>query len=474
MRPVAFVVLLIASLAPGLAWAAPPRFAIVIGNNRPERASETTLHYADDDALATHRLLVDAGVESVLLTTFDADTARQAGDAKPRGPATWQMLTDALATLAITSHPHAELFVFYSGHGDVAHGEGYVMLEDRRLTRRMLYQLLASSGAERNHVIVDACKSYFLAFARGPGGERATYAHAFDDAELPSSLANTGFVLSTSSDRESHEWDRFGAGVFSHEVRSALRGAADLDGDGHISYAELGAFLATANHAIGNPRFRPDFAVRPPGRAIDAELIAWPSDAGLRIRAPLGHIYVESASGERILDGHAAPGQQLALWLPAARPLFLRRSDESVEYPIVAVHARFDELVATPPRASPRGALHLAFESLFSEPFGPASLAAFAARYSDGERRLMAERAREHSRRMTRLAVGATAAALLTLSVVLSAVTIERYTTGLHATQLHRIEINRTLDALTPALAASLVGTASIGGTWLGLTLRWR
>ncbi len=82
------------------------------------------------------------------------------GDTKPRGPATWQMLTDALATLAIASHPHAELFVFYSGHGDVAHGEGYVMLEDRRLTRRMLYQLLASSGAERNHVIVDACKPF--------------------------------------------------------------------------------------------------------------------------------------------------------------------------------------------------------------------------------------------------------------------------------------------------------------------------
>ena len=63
-----------------------------------------------------------------------------------------------------------ELLIFYSGHGDVDRGEGFVVLEDRRLTRTMLYALLARSPAAHNHVFIDACKSYFLAFDRGPGG----------------------------------------------------------------------------------------------------------------------------------------------------------------------------------------------------------------------------------------------------------------------------------------------------------------
>ena len=38
-----------------------------------------------------------------------------------------------------------------------------------------------------------------------------------------------GFLLSTSSGRESHEWEGVQAGVFSHEVRSGLYGAADVE-----------------------------------------------------------------------------------------------------------------------------------------------------------------------------------------------------------------------------------------------------
>jgi hypothetical protein len=47
----------------------------------------------------------------------------------------------------------------------------------------------------------------------------------------------------------------------SHELRSALRGAADADRDARVTYAELGAFLKVANRAIPNERFRPDFLV---------------------------------------------------------------------------------------------------------------------------------------------------------------------------------------------------------------------
>ena len=126
-------------------------------------------------------------------------------------------------------------------------------------------------------------------------------------AGVPSRLANTGFVLSTSSDRDSHEWERYQAGILSHELRSALRGAADADRDGRITYAELGAFLVTANSNIENPTFRPDFTVRPPDRDLRREVLRWEtSRPALRFggagavadAAPsLGHVYVESARG---------------------------------------------------------------------------------------------------------------------------------------------------------------------------------
>lgn len=46
------------------------RFAVVIGNNQPETTQGAVLRYADDDAVATHRLLVEAGVDSTLLPSL--------------------------------------------------------------------------------------------------------------------------------------------------------------------------------------------------------------------------------------------------------------------------------------------------------------------------------------------------------------------------------------------------------------------
>jgi hypothetical protein len=470
-------VLLLALALESRAAAETTRFAVVIGNNRPETPREVTLRYADDDAVATHRLLAEAGVHSVLIATLDAETARWTEGLRPAGPATFTALSRVLDDLyaKMRASGDAELYLFYSGHGDVAHGEGYVMLEDRRLTRSLLYQLLARSPAARNHVIIDACKSYFLAFERGPGGERSAYAHAFDEAQLPAALANTGFILSTSSDRDSHEWERFQGGIFSHEVRSALRGAADLDGDGRISYAELGAFLATANQGIENARFRPDFAIRPPARRLDTALLTWAGSLTATAGSELGHFYVENATGERLLDGHAAPEQTLALRLPTERPLFVRKSDESLEYVLSDEGpARLADMVPTPPTARRRGALHVAFERLFAVPFGRASLADFARGRAQEERWLEHARLVERSRARTRTTLGIGTLALLTAGVVLGAITIERYVKGQSASQAERVRINQTLGGLEPALGVTLGAAGVTGAAWLTTTLRWR
>lgn len=71
------------------------RFAIVVGNNRPETGRGEVLHYADDDAVATHRLLLEAGVDSVLLVTLDDDSRKLYPSVAARGAPRGKDLDDA-------------------------------------------------------------------------------------------------------------------------------------------------------------------------------------------------------------------------------------------------------------------------------------------------------------------------------------------------------------------------------------------
>jgi hypothetical protein len=361
------------------------RFALVIGNDRPETSSAGLLRYADDDALATHSLLSDAHVQSLLFVTLDEATRSMHPKVTVAGAPRWPEIERGFSTLlsrmkeAAAHGARTEFLFFYSGHGDVDGGEGYVVLEDQRLTRSMLFSLLSRSPAMHNHVFIDACKSYFLVFDRGPGGHRTPYVGNWAE-RVPARLGNTGFVLSTSSDRASHEWERYQGGILSHELRSGLRGAADANLDGAVSYAELGAFLVAANRAIQNPRFKPDFMVRAPGHDLEHKIFSYPASAATLFFAARawGHFYVENSRGERLLDAHPRAGQALRLLAPADRPLFVRQNDERAEF---AVEAEGTVEVAALSEATPqiaqRGAQSLAFQWTFSTPFGQAEVRDF-------------------------------------------------------------------------------------------------
>lgn len=466
----------------------PRRFGLVIGNNQPEpTSSAATLRYADDDALSTHTLLLEAEVESVLLARFDSDTRRMHPDAAPAGPPRARTFDRAIAELfarmraAVARGERPELLVFYSGHGDVAAGEGYVVLEDRRLTRTELHALLARSPAARNHVFIDACKSYFIAFERGPGGQRASYRGPLLDLQ-PGRLENVGFVLSTSSDRDSHEWEQYQGGILSHELRSALRGGADADNDGRVTYAELGAFLSSANAGIANPRFRPDFLVRPPGRNVREEVLRWPGVVANAIARPSpgqsstirldlradAHVYVEDARGDRVVDVHPSATQALTLRVPAARPMFVRRNDESAE---AVIEEEGHALVATlEPRTRTvvsKGALDLAFQQLFAVAFEAQTVDAFERRGfpalgdttdGNGARGVWARR----------VAAGATAAAVAA-GLTLNGLAYMRYRDGAGASQRDIDAANRSIRRLNVASIICYGAAALAGASWAWL-----
>lgn len=469
------------------------RFAIVIGNNRAEAADTASLRYADDDAVATHELLVEAGVDSRLLARLDPDSQRLHPGLTPAGLPRAADLDGAMAVLSERMRARAargevvELLIFYSGHGDVDRGEGFVVLEDRRLTRTMLYALLARSPAAHNHVFIDACKSYFLAFDRGPGGRREPYAGAFAADAVPAQLANTGFVLSTSSGRDSHEWERLQAGILSYEVRAALRGAADTDGDGRVTYAELGAFLTNANQEISNARYRPEFTVRPPGKDLHQEVLRWgtTAEASVRVEAGgIGHFYVETARGERLLDAHPGPTQALQLHVPAERPLFVRRNDESAEEVLIENSvAPIVALAPARPEIARRGALHLAFEQLFAAAFERGDVGTYERRFSSKEPAVTAAvtatpdvvpapaDSAHPLRRRIEIAAGAVAIAGVAGGLVTGGLALQRYESGGGASQADIARLNRSVRRLDVASIACFAAAGAAGLTWAGA--RW-
>lgn len=456
-------------------------YAIVIGNNRADAHQKPNLRYADDDAVATHRLLLEAGVQSVLLTRLDADSRGLHGSVPRGGPPRMSDVKRVFSEFSAKMRAAGErgqvteFYFFYSGHGDVVEGEGYVVLEDQHLKRSQLFDLLSRSPASTNHVFIDACKSYFLVFDRGPGGRRSAYTGPQIVKSVPARLDNTGFVLSTSSDRDSHEWERYQGGILSHELRSALRGAADVDLDGHIDYAELGAFLTTANRSIRNPRFRPDFLVRPPGQDLERVVFAWPGHkASLQFPGgSWGHFYVETAQGVRLLDAHPAPGQPLALWTPSERPLFVRANSGRTEYVIRSSEpTNVAEIVPSSPEVAARGAVNLALEQLFKSPFSDTDVRHFLASVPPEDALAEQQTQQSSMRQRVRLTTGGVAIVSEVLGLALNGVAAYLYLKGDDASQRETQQLNERVRSLNRA-SLPFHASAALAGIGFGLASWW-
>lgn len=366
-----------ASVAPAVGHQA--IFALIVGVNTSVDPDLAPLHYADDDAAQYQALFRLVGARTYLMTTLDENTRRLHPQAAAEAVApTGAELDRTIAQVAKDVQRARDqgidtVFYFvFAGHGNVRDGEGYLSLADDRLTGQGLERrVVAPVPANVVHLIVDACYSSYLVYGRGPGGERRPV-KGFSDSPALLADPRVGLLLSTSSARESHEWEGFQGGVFSHEVRSGLMGAADLDGDGRVSYREIGAFVERANAAIPNERFRPDVLARPPARGGDLLDLRAALDRRLEIDRSAGDHYVlEDLLGVRWLDFHSPKDQPLKLLRPAGGTLYLRDEDshEEVVVPPAPEVVALSGLVSQPSHATARGAANDAFDLLFSLPF---------------------------------------------------------------------------------------------------------
>jgi hypothetical protein len=392
------------SALPASAEPAPPAqpasrtFALIVANNRSLSLALPDLQYADDDAARYYRLFRAAGDEASLqlLTTFDRASEKfypsLSGVAKPATRAGLLRAVEKLRLAVNQARARGQrtlLYFVFAGHGEVAGGRGYLQLEDARIDGAFIErEIIAKIPAEEKHLLLDSCNSFFVINPRKPGGRR--WATPKDMAlGFSARHPEVGLFLSTNSDEEVFEWSELESGVFSHEVRSGLTGAADVNADGNVSYAELGGFVARANAGIPRDTLRPQVYYRGPRGNQHASLFASQKLAGRRLLlgAEQARVWIRGETGERLLDLHKEPGA-LSLTLPSGgdQPLsiFVQSSSARPNAPPTLVEHRVElgqepirvsELSGSAPVVAARG--QQLFGSLFALPYGPDAYASF-------------------------------------------------------------------------------------------------
>jgi hypothetical protein len=402
MRLAALILVLIPS-ATATAAEETRTFALVVTNNRSSSLSMPDLQYADDDGARYYRLfrsVADAD-NVVLLTTFDRASAAAYPELLDVAKAPTKTAVESAArriAAAVQSARKAgartTFYFVYAGHGDVEQGRGTIDLEDGRVDGQFLERaIIETIPADTKHVLLDSCDSFFVLNPRKPGGRR--WATPKDMAlGFSKRHPEVGLFLSTNSDAEVFEWSELESGVFSHELRSGLSGAADVDGDGNVSYAEAAGFVDQANQRITRDNLRPHIYFRGPNGESTSPLFSPGKARGRRLVLGEGpvRLWVKSDRGERLLDLHkdqepmtvVLPGpevQAVSIYVEkqpakeAGRPLVIER-----DAPVGDGEIRLASLTAAEPSLAARG--DRLFGSIFALPYGRVAYASYVAAHA--------------------------------------------------------------------------------------------
>ncbi|MCY1018489.1 caspase family protein [Pyxidicoccus sp. MSG2] len=197
----------------------PRRFALAVGNNRGTGA-DAPLRYAERDARSVLGVLEEVGglrrEDALLVLGTDADAVR-----------------DALARferhLQANARPGDQLFVYVSSHADA----GELHLGGTRLPLGEVVRFIEHAPVSVALLVVDSCQSGEAARLKGlkpiPG--------VLVNLERPE-LAGRVIITASAADESAQESDALAGSIFTHHLVAALRGAADVSGDGRVTLAE--------------------------------------------------------------------------------------------------------------------------------------------------------------------------------------------------------------------------------------------
>jgi hypothetical protein len=210
------------------------RWAVLAGADAYEDAlNYGRLQVCVNDVRAVRDRLTAAG--------YSVDRVRLITDEMQELPTRDNILV-ALQAIANAAEPDDLLLFYYSGHGDEADNESYLVARSgRRLVLRdtavsivRVKEILSSSRARAKVIIIDACHSG--ADIRGKGPRRMSEGfirRVFDQAE--------GFAVlaSCKQGQLSYEWRAKERSVFTHFLLEALDGIADRDCKGFVTVQDV-------------------------------------------------------------------------------------------------------------------------------------------------------------------------------------------------------------------------------------------
>jgi len=265
------------------------------------------LRFAASDAQAFGAVMRELGglAERDTVMVVDGDRARVLSG------------LDQLAGLARRARgagDRVEAIVYYSGHSD----EQGLLLRGERLDYTDLRGALGRVDADVKVVVLDSCASGALArkkgFVRRP---------PFLDDES-ARVHGTAILTSSAEDEVSQESERLRGSFFTHHLVSALRGAADADGDGRITLGEAydlayrETLARTESTQGGAQHATYDMDLTGTGGLVLTDLRT--GSAGLVLDAALeGRIFVRDSSGALAAEVAKRPGARVELGLPPGR-----------------------------------------------------------------------------------------------------------------------------------------------------------
>ena len=349
-------------VGPRASCAATEVHALVIGNNRPFSAggpapaeSLPLLRYADDDAAAFYELIAPMAPSAELLTVMDADTQSlyPGLSSLARVPTAAEVKAAvgriaARAAVQRAAGQRSVVFVFFSGHGAVDYeGKPALALFDAGLSQEFLYrEVLEQLPADEVHLFIDACHAEAVVRPRALDGQvvevSPDQAQAFLVQRTLGRFPHAGAIVAATTNAKAHEWDELRHGIFTHELLSALRGAADINRDRRLEYSEVYAFMAAANREVGDARARLAIIAKPPDvnrRAVLLELgnfprsrLAWLSE----IPGEHGIIEVGDGRGRRLATLHGDREFVADLLIPTSTSLYVRAGQREARFSVQA------------------------------------------------------------------------------------------------------------------------------------------
>lgn len=238
------------------------------------------------------------------------------------------ILTDEQATKAnveralgglMQARPDDYFVIYIAAHGVIAQTRGagggpteevpYFVLYDTDpknipatgLKMDAFKQLVARVPAKKGLVLSDTCHSAGVLLA-GRGLYATTRANSRYLEEMQTIPRGVGFLSAADQTESSYERDDLGHGVFTHCFLEGVRGNADLDADGKVTFEELKNYVRDEVPKLTNNKQHPQYNTTTLGaNQIPLSIVSYPEIAKCGPESPCGTLRVTNPEVDGVM-----------------------------------------------------------------------------------------------------------------------------------------------------------------------------